>query len=78
MIFLKKPRLPERFWEDDEWIENNYSELVRNYKSEWIAVVNKMVVAHGKNLALVEEEAKLKTGMDHIPVAFIESGAVVY
>lgn len=71
-------KLPKQFWDDDEWIENNYSELMKKYGGEWVAVVNATVVAHGKNLALVEEEARLKTNAKHIAVAFVERGAVVY
>ncbi len=74
----KVSKLPERFWDDDSWIEAHYGELQKEYSGQWVAVADKRVVASGKNLAKVEEEAKMRTGLKHIPVSFVESGSVVY
>ena len=40
--------------------------------------MDKKVIAYGKNLAKVEEEARLKTGKKHISVTFVECGDHVY
>ncbi len=71
-------KIPERFWKDDIWLENNFLELSKVYKDEWIAVVNKSVAAHGKNLSQVKKEARKKTGVKYVSTAFIEGGAHVY
>lgn len=75
---MKAPKIPERFWEDEAWIEEHYEALQKGYVGQWVAVVDGEVVASGKNLARVEEESKMKTGLKYIPVSFVESGAVVY
>ena len=38
------------------------TELQKRFRDLWIAIVDKKVIAYGKNLAKVEEEARLKTG----------------
>ena len=71
-------KIPKRFWEDDKWAEEHYSELIKKYHSQWIAVFNKKVISYGKNLAKVKEEAVLNVGKQKIPTLFIESGDQVY
>jgi len=71
-------QIPKEFWDDDEWAEKHYPELQKRFRDQWVAVANKKVITHGKNLAKVEEEARLKTGKRHISVTFVESGDHVY
>ena len=67
----------KKFWEDQEWGFKHYSELVRKYPDQWVAILDKKVVASG-DLAEVEMEAKRKTGKKYIPVIFVESGSHIY
>lgn len=71
-------KISKEFWDDDEWAENHYMSLQDKYKDEWVAVVDKQVVSHGKSLARVEEEAKMKTNKKEISLTFIECGNHVY
>jgi hypothetical protein len=71
-------KIPKEFWEDAKWAEKHYSELVKKFPDEWVAVVNREVVTAGKDLAKVKEEAKIKTGREKIPTIFIECGDHVY
>ena len=71
-------KIPKDFWEDAKWAEKHYSELVKKFPDEWVAVVNREVVTSGRDLAKVKEEAKLKTGREKIPTIFIECGDHVY
>ncbi len=71
-------KISKEFWDDDEWAESHYIDLQDKYKDEWVAVVNGCVVSHGKSLAKVEEEAKIKTSKKEISVTFIECGNHVY
>ena len=71
-------KMPKEFWEDAKWAERHYSELVKEYPEEWVAVVNREVVTSGKDLARVKEEAKIKTGRAKIPTIFVECGDHVY
>ena len=52
----KLPKLPKRYWDDIEWARKHLSELHRKYEGKWVAVVNKKVVAAGKNTAFLEEK----------------------
>ncbi len=72
------PKMPTRFWDDDRWANEHYWELTRKYPNQWIAVVNREVVAHGKNLAMVEKEARKKTSEDHISLTFAEGDIHVW
>ncbi|MEW6203679.1 MAG: DUF5678 domain-containing protein [bacterium] len=69
---------PKEFWEDDKWIDENITELSRQYPNMWIAVVDKRVVASGENLREVIDKARELTGREHIPTHFVEKGVHVY
>lgn len=73
----EKP-MPERFWEDNQWTIDHYDELAHKYADEWVAVVNKTVVASGESIGEVKRKAERKTGEKHIPVMFIEKGVHIY
>lgn len=75
---MEMEETPKRFWEDDEWAEEHYDELVRKYPQKWVAVVHKKVVSVGDSPTKVREEARKKTGAEHIPITFVERGIVVY
>jgi len=75
---MEKIKIPKEFWEDAKWAEEHYSELIKKYPEEWIAIVDKKVVSRGENLALVREEARAKTGRERIPTIFVECGDHVY
>ncbi len=74
----KLPKLPKRYWDDIEWSRKHLSELHRKYEGKWVAIVNKKVVAAGKNLASVRARAMRLTKAKHVPVRFVERGTVVY
>ncbi|UCE37398.1 MAG: hypothetical protein JSW00_18375 [Thermoplasmata archaeon] len=74
----KNPTIPKRFWEDAQWVRNNYSELLRKYPDRWIAVVGKKVICSGKNLSRVRSIAKRKTSRSLIYSTYIGCGHHVY
>jgi len=63
----------EQFWEDMQWGEDNYTELVKRYPDQWVAIVNKKVVAFGGSLRDIEIEAERKTNKkkEVIPTIFV-------
>ncbi|MCS4540791.1 MAG: DUF5678 domain-containing protein [Euryarchaeota archaeon] len=69
---------PKEFLEDMRWGEEHYSELQKQYKDKWVAIVGKKVVSHGENLEEVENKAKKISGKKYVPVIFVESGAAIY
>lgn len=64
----KPPPIPKRYFEDEKWLFEHENELAEKYPDQWVAVVNKEVVAAGKNLAEVERVAREKTGEEEFPV----------
>jgi hypothetical protein len=32
---------PKEFWEDARWAEEHYSELQKQYRDKWVAIVDK-------------------------------------
>ena len=70
--------IPKRYWEDDAWADEHYEELVKKFPQKWVAVVNKKVVSVGDSPTRVREEATKKTGVEHIPLTFVEQSIVVY
>jgi len=71
-------QIPARFWEDEEWAYENYAELLNLYPNKWVAIVDKKVVAVSDGSGKILEEARAKTGEDHIAMVFIEDGSHVY
>ena len=72
------PTTPKEFWDDEDWAYDNYNNLVRKYPNQWVAVVDKQVVAAGKNGTEVIETTRKKTGRKEFPVIFVEKGIRVY
>lgn len=70
----------DKFLTDLDWAGEHHSQLLNDYRDEWVAVYNRNVVAHGTSLEIVEREAERKTGKEKedIPVYFVESGSNIY
>jgi len=64
----------EEFWDDMQWGEDNYIELAKKYPEQWVAIVNKKVVASGHSLRDIEIEAERKTKKkkELIPTIFVD------
>lgn len=56
----------QRYWDDMEWSRQHTTELYREYGIDdaiiWLAVFNKQVLAHGRDLGEVERIAVQKSG----------------
>ncbi|MEA3488274.1 MAG: DUF5678 domain-containing protein [Euryarchaeota archaeon] len=74
---MEEIMIPEGFWDDQEWGFRHHTKLLETYRDVWVAIVDKVVVAAGKDLGKVEKEAKKKTGRDPA-VMFVESGSHIY
>lgn len=72
------PPTPKEYWEDSEWADENFSDIVKEYPNLWVAVVGKKVVAAGKVIAEVEKMAEEKTGRKSFPLLFAERGIHVH
>ena len=66
-------RLPESYYDDQEWAIANYERLMKEHPNQWVAVVSKEVVSAGEDLDDVETRAREKSGGEHVAVLFIET-----
>ncbi|MDI6709006.1 MAG: DUF5678 domain-containing protein [Candidatus Thermoplasmatota archaeon] len=73
-----KEKTSEAFWRDLNWARRNHTKLLEKYVDMWVAVVDKKVIAFGRNLGKVEEEARRKSKRDDFPVMFVECGEHIY
>ena len=71
---MKMDKMPDEFWKDKDWAFDNYSEWMQKYPDHWIAVVDKKVVAVGKDIGEVERIAQEKTERKYFPVIYVEGG----
>jgi hypothetical protein len=69
---------PIEYWEDSKWASEHFTEIVKEYPNQWVAIVDKKVVAAGRTIAEVEKKATEKTGRDEFPIYFAERGIRVY
>tara|TARA_Y100000310_G_scaffold128087_1_gene127245 strand:- start:3228 stop:3470 length:243 start_codon:yes stop_codon:yes gene_type:complete len=69
-----KQKIPKRFWTDREWAFSHLDAFQDKYDGLWVAVVDKKVAGVAQGPISARKIAKHKTGKDHIPVVFVESG----
>lgn len=73
--------LPKQdFFKGIDWIDIHRSELREKYQGKWIAVFNKRIVASGRKIRNVQEEAIAITNksLDEIPIVYIEDSHCIY
>ncbi len=70
--------MTKEFWDDLDWGRDHHTELAKRYPDLWVAVVDKTVVAYGKDLSEVKKEAIKKTGKSEIAVLFMDTGEHIY
>lgn len=73
---MEPPKTDPHFMKELDWALSQQGAWMHLYPDEWVAVFERKVVSHGKNLATVEEEAEkmTKCPAGEIPVIFVECG----
>lgn len=71
-------KMSSEYLQDLKWAREHHTELLKQYKDQWVAIVDKKIVASGTDLNAVEEDAKKKTKNSDIPVYFVECGDHIY
>jgi RNA binding exosome subunit len=69
-IILKKLR---NFQADHIWFDQHYSQLKKQYGDEWVAVLHKQVIDHGKNLKALRKrlQKNYSDEMGNIVIEFV-------
>ncbi|MBI3920068.1 MAG: hypothetical protein HY318_01525 [Armatimonadetes bacterium] len=65
-------KIPEYYWDASDWVGQHSIDLQREFPDHWIAVFDGQVVAAGKDLGEVRDEAEQETGVEDFYVEFIE------
>lgn len=71
-------KMPKRFYDDRDWAYSNYNSLIKKYGDRWVAVYRKKIVASSENISETIILARKSTGIENIPVIFLEKMAYVY
>ena len=61
---------------NDQWLEENYVDLVQKYPRLWVAVLDQQVICDGATRGSVEVKAKKIAGDREYSVYFIEPTAL--
>lgn len=69
---------PKEYWEDDQWASEHYGDIVKQYPNQWVAVVDKKVIAAGKSMTEVINKAQSVYAGRQFPVLFAEYGIYIY
>ena len=62
---------------NDEWLKENYLDLIQDYPNLWIAVLGQAVVAFGNNRYTVSANAKTIAGGRPFSLYFIEPSDIL-
>lgn len=71
-------KINKEYLEDLRWGEKHHTNFLEKYRDQWVAIIDKKVIAAGENLSKVKEEARKKSGKEKIPVMFVECGEHIY
>jgi hypothetical protein len=72
------PPVPPEYEEDFQWALKNMDEIAHNYPDQWVAIVNKQVVAAEKSWGRARRAAEKKTGRKEFPIFFVEEDMRFY
>jgi hypothetical protein len=72
-----KRKTPSRYWDDSDWGIANAQMLSEQYPNMWVAIYNKKVIAHHRELGRVARQAQ-QLGFNDPVFTFSERGIYVY
>ncbi len=72
------PVPPQAFWENFDWANQHYGELLKLYDNQWVGVYQKKVVASDPNLGRAESEVRKKYPRNETPLIFVAGASHIY
>jgi len=72
------PPIPRTVLEDYHWADSHHIELARKYPEQWVAIVDKKVVSHGKRPDRVRARAHRYIKRPEIALHFVEGRIHLY
>lgn len=73
----KQKKTSSRYWDDSDWTIANAQMLSEQYPNMWVAIYNKKIIAHHKELGRVVKQAQ-KLGVNDPVFTFSERGVHIY
>ena len=70
--------IPKSVFDDYRWADAHHSELSKKYPEQWIAIVNKKVIKHGKRPERVRADAHRCVKRSEIALHFVEGRLHLY
>ncbi len=64
----------KEFWDDNEWSLEHATEISKRYPNQWVAIVDKQIIAAGKNAKEVGKVTIRKSGRKEFVIYFAEQG----
>ncbi len=62
---------------NDQWFKENYLQLIQDYPNQWIAVVDRRIVARGNIRSRVQADAEKIAGDKLFSLYFIEPSGML-
>ena len=58
---------PREYWEDSKWASEHFTEIVKEYPNQWVAIADKKVVAAGRTIAEVKKKPQKRLAKMNFP-----------
>jgi hypothetical protein len=72
------PPIPRSVLEDYRWADSHHTQLAKKYPEQWVAIVDKKVVSHGKRPDRVRAKAHQHINRPEIALHFVEGHIHLY
>ncbi|MCB4755738.1 MAG: DUF5678 domain-containing protein [Elusimicrobia bacterium] len=72
------PQPPKEYWQDYDWANQHYGELLKAYPNQWVGIHHKRVVAASRDGRKVEESLGIQFPGQQIPLVFVADASHIY
>jgi len=77
MMKDEEPSEDQEDVKNDQWLKENYLDLIQDYPNRWIAVLDQKIISTGNSKRRVESAAKEIAGEREFSVYFIEPSNIM-
>jgi hypothetical protein len=77
MMNDEEPAESDEDKKNDQWLKENYMDLIQDYPNHWIAVADQQVISKGNSKRAVEAEAKRLAPGKSVSLYFIEPSDIM-
>jgi hypothetical protein len=77
MMNDEEPSEDQEDMKNDQWLKENYLDLIQDYPNRWIAVLNQKIISTGNSKRQVESAAREIAGEREFSVYFIEPSNIM-